>query len=75
MDRVVKKALISPLEDVKNFAVPPRVIGCRIVAVADEAFDVAGVLRWVDVSDDVDITDWYWDGTEAKRRPPPPPVT
>jgi len=71
----MKKALISPQEQVNNF---DGTTGYRVAQVeeAENIFDVAGELHWVDCADDVVADQFYFDTTanailEKPVLPPP----
>jgi hypothetical protein len=72
----MKKALISPQEQVNNF---DGTTGYRVAQVepAENIFDVAGELHWVDCADDVVADQFYFDTTAntilEKPVPTPPP--
>jgi len=72
----MKKALISPNEVVTNF---DGTTGQRVAQVedAENIFDVAGELHWIDCADDVVADQYYFDTTAnailEKPVPPPPP--
>jgi hypothetical protein len=71
----MKKALISPNEVVTNF---DATTGQRVAQVEDaqNIFDVASPLHWIDCADDVVADQFYFDTTSnailAKPVPPPP---
>lgn len=63
------KALISPNEVYSdNYG---NTFGMRVAAVADEAFDVAAPLFWVDCSDDTCLTKMYSGGVFLDIIKPP----
>jgi hypothetical protein len=70
----MKKALISPQEQVNNF---DGTTGYRVAQVeeAENIFDVAGELHWVDCADDVVADQFYFDTTANAilEKPVPPP--
>ncbi len=72
----MKKALISPQEQVNNF---DGTSGYRVAQVEDteNIFDVAGELHWIDCADDVVADQFYFDTVQnlilEKPVPPPPP--
>jgi hypothetical protein len=71
----MKKALISPNEVVTNF---DETTGQRVAQVEDaqNIFDVASPLHWIDCADDVVADQYYFDTTAnailEKPVPPPP---
>jgi hypothetical protein len=71
----MKKALISPQEQVNNF---DGTTGYRVAQVeeAENIFDVAGELHWVDCADDVVADQFYFDTTANAilERPVQPPA-
>jgi len=72
----MKKALISPQEQVNNF---DGTTGYRVAQVeeAENIFEVAGELHWVDCADDIVADQFYFDTTAnailEKPVPTPPP--
>lgn len=62
----MKYALISPVE--------PREAGYRVAEVADNSFEIAPPLFWVECADDV-VADVYWyDPSDETIKPVPVPV-
>lgn len=57
------KALISPIE--------PREAGYRVAQVADNQFDVASPLFWVDCSNDVKADQFWYDPSDETIKPNP----
>ena len=68
------KALISPEELTQKY--DRTILGSRIAQVAQESFDVAPPLFWVDCVDDVVADQFYYseNGTIEKVPLPPEPV-
>jgi hypothetical protein len=66
----MKHALISPNELGVNF---DGTTGCRVAEVSDITFPVASPLFWTDCEDYVVADEYYWDGSEIKVIPEPPP--
>ena len=68
----MKKALISPQEQINNF---DGTNGYRVAQVEppENIFDVAGELYWVDCVDDVVADQYYFDTTENIIKPVPVP--
>lgn len=74
----MKKALISPSESPIQYIsswttdIPPQPIieniinSCRIAEVADQSFDVALPLFWVDCEDNVTAHQYYYDTNKNK---------
>ena len=69
----MKKALISPQEQINNF---DGTAGYRVAQVEEpqNTFDVAGELHWVDCDDDVVADQFYFDTADntIKVKPTPP---
>ncbi|NDB58391.1 hypothetical protein EB001_08085, partial [bacterium] len=58
----MKKALISPNEQVYDVSVDPNVyLGERIAEVAENEFPVAPPLYWLDCEDYVNANNYYYD--------------
>lgn len=66
----MKHALISPDGPIHNF---DGSSGLRIWDVVNREFPVAAPFYWVEVADNVTGEDYYWDGSEPKLIPIPPP--
>lgn len=68
----MKKALISPLEQIFDFE--GTEIGARVCQVEDQIFEVAEPMFWTDCDDQVVADRWYFDtlSTQIKEVPPTP---
>ena len=68
----MKKALISPDEITMKYDGTP--LGARVAMVADQSFEIALPLFWVDCDDAIEADQFYWDGTSMVAVPPAPPA-
>lgn len=65
----MKQALISPDEITLSYDGTP--LGMRVAMVADNVFEVALPLFWVECADDVAADQFYWDGSSCVAKPQP----
>jgi hypothetical protein len=66
----MKQALISPLENVYNYS--GNCLGNRVAEIADQSFEIALPLFWVECANNVIADQFYYDGSTCQPIPTKP---